>query len=84
MWTYKKMKVLVPLLLVVGFGGLMKEGAAEEEYKRICYFTNWSQYRRGHKKFQPKDIDASLCTHINYAFAQINESKRSFVSSVIC
>jgi len=36
----------------------------------VCYYTNWAQYRT--KKFLPKDIDGSLCTHINYGFGKVN------------
>ena len=44
----------------------------ELKYKKICYFTNWSQYRSGIAKFEPEHIDPFLCTHIIYAFAYIS------------
>ncbi|CAF3533519.1 unnamed protein product [Rotaria sordida] len=44
----------------------------ELKYKKICYFTNWSQYRTIPAKFEPEHIDPFLCTHIIYAFAYIN------------
>ncbi|XP_052071099.1 acidic mammalian chitinase-like [Mytilus californianus] len=42
------------------------------EYKRVCYYTNWSQYRLGTGKFLPSDIDPYLCTHIIYAFGKLH------------
>ncbi|KAK3088448.1 hypothetical protein FSP39_019336 [Pinctada imbricata] len=38
---------------------------------RVCYYTNWSQYRPGHGRFVPENVDASLCTHIIYAFGKL-------------
>ncbi|XP_033119069.1 chitinase-3-like protein 1 [Anneissia japonica] len=43
-----------------------------KEYRRICYYTNWSQYRTSSvSKFLPENVDPYLCTHIVYAFAKI-------------
>ena len=39
----------------------------------VCFYTNWAQYRTGEGvKFLPEDIDPTLCTVVNYAFAKIN------------
>jgi len=38
---------------------------------RVCYYTNWAQYRSGAGKFVPEDIDASLCSHINFGFGKL-------------
>ncbi|CAH1793388.1 unnamed protein product [Owenia fusiformis] len=55
---------------------LNQEGAAGKpnEQVRMCYFTNWSQYRPGEAKFLPENIDPHLCTHILYAFAKLSDS----------
>lgn len=39
----------------------------------FCYLTSWSSKRPGIGKFEPKDIDASLCTHLVYAFATLKD-----------
>merc|ERR1719447_2529375 len=36
-----------------------------------CYYTNWPQYRPGLGKYMPENIDATLCTHIYFAFAKM-------------
>jgi len=38
------------------------------ENKRI-FDSSWAQYRPDGGKFLPENLDASLCTHIIYAFA---------------
>lgn len=47
--------------------------------KLVCYFTNWSQYRQDVAKFLPGNIDASLCTHLVYAFAGMKDNQISTV-----
>ncbi|XP_060087406.1 chitinase-3-like protein 1 [Heteronotia binoei] len=44
-------------------------------YKLVCYFTNWSQYRQQGGRFVPESIDANLCTHIIYAFANVSSGQ---------
>jgi chitinase len=56
-------------LLLLGFASY-----AAGNYVRVCYHTNWSQYRQGAAKFWPEDIPPELCTHLMYSFAKINQN----------
>ncbi|XP_066278674.1 acidic mammalian chitinase-like [Branchiostoma lanceolatum] len=49
--------------------------AQRATYRRVCYHTNWSQYRPGIGKFYPEDIDPTLCTHIIYSFAKMTNNQ---------
>jgi chitinase len=44
-----------------------------KSYKVVCYYTNWAQYRMKPATFLPENINASLCTHLLFAFAKISE-----------
>ncbi|XP_016285570.1 chitinase-3-like protein 1 isoform X1 [Monodelphis domestica] len=44
-------------------------------YKLVCYYTSWSQYRDGDAKCLPDNIDANLCTHVIYSFANISNNQ---------
>ena len=48
---------------------------AADNYMRVCYYTNWAQYRPPPMKFFPEHLDPNLCTHIMYAFAKIGRGK---------
>lgn len=37
--------------------------------------TSWSQKRPGIGKFTPENIDASLCTHVIYAFGALKDNR---------
>ncbi|KAL8606619.1 hypothetical protein ACOMHN_009504 [Nucella lapillus] len=42
-----------------------------EGYVRVCYYTNWSQFRTPPARFVPENVDPFLCTHIVFAFAGV-------------
>lgn len=54
----------------------MALSASCHAYYRVCYYTNWAQYRPSEAKFFPEDIDPFLCTHIIYSFAKIDAGNR--------
>ena len=58
------------LFLLVAFASYI----SAKNYVRVCYHTNWSQYRPGAGKFWPENIDPHLCTHLMYSFAKINRN----------
>lgn len=43
----------------------------------FCYLTSWSAKRPGAGKFEPKNVDPKLCTHLVYAFATLKDHKLS-------
>ncbi|KAK7495613.1 hypothetical protein BaRGS_00013060, partial [Batillaria attramentaria] len=45
----------------------------EPRYRRVCYYTNWSQYRKNGARFLPANIDPFLCTHLVFAFAKVDQ-----------
>ena len=46
-------------------------------FRRVCYVSNWSQYRSNIGKFMPPQINGALCTHIVYAFATMTGNQLS-------
>ena len=55
---------------------LMALSASCDGYYRVCYYTNWAQYRPAGAKYFPEDIDPYLCTHIMYSFAKIGSGNK--------
>ena len=48
-------------------------GNTDLDFKRICIFPNWSVLRESAiGRILPEDIDPYLCTHIHYAYANID------------
>lgn len=50
---------------------------AASDYKVVCYYTNWAQYRTKIGKYTPEDVDPTLCTHIIYSFGWMKKGKIS-------
>ena len=47
----------------------------------ICYFSNWANYRSGDGQFVPENLDASLCSHVFYAYASLDPVSFEIVPS---
>ncbi len=65
-------KIILFAIFIIFFGFTNAETSRSKSKKVVCYHTNWSQYRLKPAGFFPENIDPFLCTHINYAFAKIN------------
>ncbi|XP_078046537.1 putative chitinase 10 [Augochlora pura] len=57
-----------------------REHLANDDFKVICYFTNWAWYRQEGGKFLPEDVDSDLCTHVLYGFAVLDGSQLTIKS----
>ena len=72
---YKKKLVFSILTCFLAFTLLsttpkaMANIVSKEQLKNVGYYTSWSAY----SNFTPDKIDATKLTHINYAFANVNE-----------
>lgn len=66
------MNIFLNLFSIVHFAFSENRWAARTA-QVFCYLTSWSAKRPGVGKFEPKNIDASLCTHIVYAFATLKD-----------
>ncbi|XP_044249663.1 probable chitinase 10 isoform X2 [Drosophila takahashii] len=61
-------------ILEIEYGEPIPGTGVSNDFKVVCYFTNWAWYRQGGGKFLPEDIDADLCTHIVYGFAVLSRN----------
>lgn len=49
--------------------------ATVQSYVRVCYYTNWSQYRNAPGKyFLNQHYEKGLCTHLIYSFGKVVNS----------
>jgi chitinase len=59
---------------ILALVALMSTMTYTQEYARVCYVTNWAQYRPQPATFFPSQTDPTLCTHVNFAFANVSTS----------
>ena len=61
------LKLTIALALVIGV----------QSYLRVCYFTNWAQYRNSVGKYDlSRDYQTGLCTHLIFSFGKIVPDSR--------
>ncbi|XP_045457634.1 probable chitinase 2 [Melitaea cinxia] len=46
----------------------------------VCYIATWAAYRPGAGKYDISDLEPSLCTHLVYSFAGLDETTHSIKS----
>ncbi|XP_066931308.1 chitinase-3-like protein 1 [Clytia hemisphaerica] len=52
---------------------------ATQAYVRVCYYTNWSQYRSGLAKYElSRDYQDGLCTHLIFSFGKVVSSGNGY------
>ena len=69
------MKIFILFVFLLGifaptFGSPQKEDF--EPKSVVCYYGSWAIYRSGDGQFTASNIDANLCTHVIYAFAELD------------
>lgn len=57
----------------------MTRSTGNECIRRVCYYTNWSQYRTGAGYFVPENVNPQLCTHLIFGFAKLNDNELATV-----
>uniref|UniRef100_A0A1B6FKC7 GH18 domain-containing protein n=1 Tax=Cuerna arida TaxID=1464854 RepID=A0A1B6FKC7_9HEMI len=71
------------MLVFIGLGYTTSASSCSGNKEKVvvCYFTNWAIYRTGHAKFSAGNINPSLCTHILYAFASLDDATLTIIPS---
>nr|KAG5695822.1 hypothetical protein BaRGS_013420 [Batillaria attramentaria] len=52
-----------------------------KHYRTVCYLEGWARYHEDPVTFVPEDLDTSLCTHVIYAFAELDQTGTQIVPS---
>ncbi|CAG5118511.1 unnamed protein product, partial [Candidula unifasciata] len=60
---------------------LNTQSAPVDAFLCVCYFTNWARYRTTAAKYDVKDIDSNLCTHLIYAFGKLDPTTKQLTAS---
>lgn len=68
------MKLFLVFVLCATYLRLNINAESQNGYKVLCYFQSSSWRRTGAGKFLLENINENLCTHIIYAFANLDNS----------
>jgi chitinase len=63
------------LVTVAGVGGATVHGRLV-----VCYVSTWSVYRAGRGSWSLDNLDPTLCTHLVYAFAGLDNNTNTIRS----
>ena len=53
---------------------------SERQHVVVCYVAEWAHWRQGLGHFTVDNIDPALCTHLVYAFANLNINRNAIES----
>ncbi|XP_069702870.1 probable chitinase 2 [Periplaneta americana] len=53
----------------------------KRDYVVVCYVAQWARYRTGRGNFTVDEIQPELCTHLIYAFAELNVNTATIYSA---
>jgi GH18 family chitinase len=78
--------IVISNLFLLCFGSdklNVKSKPIDNLYKRVCVYPNWTVLRpKKIAKLFPDEIDPYMCTHIHYAYANINVRTLELVPSL--
>lgn len=71
----------VPLVIVLAFIALSHASPAAkvnptDDKRVLCYFESWAIYNNGQGKFEVKDLDPFVCTHLVYSFVGLGNDNK--------
>nr|CAD7399486.1 unnamed protein product [Timema cristinae] len=66
------MAVLIKMAVLATILGSFSATAQNSSRVMFCYYGSWATYRQGEGTFNVADIDATLCSHLVYAFAGVS------------
>jgi len=67
------MKLFLLLLAICSL--VYSKDRNDKPSKVVCYFASWTGENSGDTHFAIEDLNPNVCTHINFAFARLNQNK---------
>ncbi|KAK4321472.1 hypothetical protein Pmani_007719 [Petrolisthes manimaculis] len=76
-WWWWWVVTCVAAVVGVGMGPF---SLACENYKMVCYYSSWANYRPNEGRYTIQDIPVEQCTHLIYAFALLDSNSLTIKS----